>query len=126
MSKPWQFKPGQVANPVGRPKGSRNKLGEDFLAAMHADFTKHGIAAIRKARKEDATQYIKTIASLLPREMTLKVDPLDEMTDAELLSRLRQLDSLISLALGRANQAEGTLLESTECEELRAIRPDES
>ena len=93
---------------------------------MHADFTKHGIAAIRKARKEDATQYIKTIASLLPREMTLKVDPLDEMTDAELLSRLRQLDSLISLALGRANQAEGTLLESTECEELRAIRPDES
>jgi hypothetical protein len=26
--------PGQVLNPAGRPKGSRNKLGEDFIAAM--------------------------------------------------------------------------------------------
>jgi Family of unknown function (DUF5681) len=30
QQKPWLFKPGQSGNPAGRPKGSRNKLGEDI------------------------------------------------------------------------------------------------
>jgi len=29
------YKPGQSGNPNGRPKGSRNKLGEAFIAALH-------------------------------------------------------------------------------------------
>ena len=32
-----RFQPG---NP-GRPKGSRNKFGEDFIAALAEDFAKH-------------------------------------------------------------------------------------
>jgi Family of unknown function (DUF5681) len=32
QQKPWLFKPGQSGNPAGRPKGSRNKLAEDFLS----------------------------------------------------------------------------------------------
>ena len=38
----YRFQPG---NP-GRPKGSRNKLGEDFIAAVAEDFAKHGMKAI--------------------------------------------------------------------------------
>lgn len=38
---PNRFKPGQSGNPKGREKGSRNKLGEAFLEAMHDDSGSH-------------------------------------------------------------------------------------
>lgn len=117
------FKPGQVANPAGRPKGSRNKLGEDFLKALQEDFTKHGVKTIETVRKDDPVQYIKTIASILPKEMNLKVDPLDEMTDAELLHRLRELQSLIGPVLGGDSSRNGTQSEGQGGKKLHAVRP---
>lgn len=60
-----QFKPG---NP-GRPKGSRNKLGEAFIEAMYEDFQEHGVAAIEKVRTEKPDQYLKVVASILPKEI---------------------------------------------------------
>src|SRR5262245_33082869 len=38
---PW--KPGQSGNPAGRPKGSRNRLSEDFIRAFAEDFEVHAI-----------------------------------------------------------------------------------
>lgn len=62
-----RFKPG---NP-GRPKGSRNKLGEDFLKALHADFEENGVEAIAQVREEKPDQYLKVIASILPKEIEM-------------------------------------------------------
>jgi hypothetical protein len=77
----------------GRPKGSRNKFGEAFLAALHNDFAANGAAAIVRARETDPVAYIRVIASLLPREV--KLDPLAEMTDDELDGRIRQLQAAL-------------------------------
>jgi len=54
----------------GRPKGARAKLGEAFLQAMFDDFNKHGIAAVEQVREEKPDQYLKVIASLMPKEIT--------------------------------------------------------
>lgn len=86
-----QFKPG---NP-GRPKGSRNKLGEAFLEAMHEDFTKHGVAAIQQVREEKPDQYLKVIASILPKDLNINVNNMDGMSDDELIERIRSLDATI-------------------------------
>lgn len=79
----------------GRPKGSRNKLGEAFLDALHNDFEEHGVAAIEIVRAEKPDQYLKVIASLLPKEMNLNVNDAESMTDDELIARIRELDAAI-------------------------------
>lgn len=105
------FKPGQIANPKGRPKGSRNKLGEVFIAAMHDDFIKHGIAAIEVVRAEKPDQYLKVIASLLPKDVNLNVNQMDEMTDDQLIERIRGLNATIQpflIAEGASSSLNGT------------------
>ena len=56
----------QRGNP-GRPKGSRNKLGEDFIAALADDFNKHGVSAIETVRRDRPAAYLKLIAMLIRR-----------------------------------------------------------
>ena len=50
-SKTW-FQPGNNANPRGRPKGSRNKISEEFIAALCDDFEQHGVEVIEAVRTE--------------------------------------------------------------------------
>ncbi len=90
----------------GRPKGARNKLGEAFIEALYEDFEENGVAAIQAVRAEKPDQYLKVIASLLPREMTLNVNNDIEMTDDELIERIRSLTSAVAPILERAGAAD--------------------
>jgi hypothetical protein len=96
-----QFKPG---NP-GRPKGARNRLGEQFLAALADDFDVHGKAAIETVRAERPQDYLKVVASILPKELNIKTDPLEELSDAELDRRIKQLAAALSLEIGTGETA---------------------
>lgn len=98
-----QFKPG---NP-GRPKGSRNKLGEAFLAELHKDFQAHGSDAITKVRDQKPDAYLKVIASILPKELKVSVDEFDELSDDELDRRIRHLARALSLEVGVGEGAGG-------------------
>jgi hypothetical protein len=81
----------------GRPKGARAKLGEAFLSALQEDFENHGADAITKAREAKPEVYIRVIASLLPTEHKLTItDQFSEMTDDELIERIRQLHQTIA------------------------------
>jgi hypothetical protein len=73
-NRPNLFQPGQSGNPAGRPKGARSKLGEAFLNAMQEDFAKHGVEAISVVRQEKPDQYLKVVASILPKELDLSDD----------------------------------------------------
>lgn len=89
----------------GRPKGSRNKLGEAFITALHDDFMEHGVATIEQVRIEKPDQYLKVVAGLLPKEIKLTDER--ELTDAELIDRITHLDEIVGdyLATHRAGEA---------------------
>lgn len=80
----------------GRPKGARNKLGEAFIQALHDSFEQHGPETIETVRVEKPDQYLKVIASLLPKEHTLNINDVDNLTDDELAERIRSLANAIA------------------------------
>jgi hypothetical protein len=78
----------------GRMKGSRNKLGADFLYALQREFEQYGESVVRRARCDDAIGFLKVIASVLPKELEITDSRLRELSDAE-------LDSVIGFIRGR-------------------------
>ena len=109
----YQFKPG---NP-GRPKGSRNKLGEAFIEALHDDFKTHGVAAIQTVRETKPDQYLKVVASVIPQEVNHKVDDLnDELSDDDLFAEWLRLSERIEarIAAGERDRAPGVIEGSAE------------
>jgi hypothetical protein len=97
-----KFKPGQSGNPKGRPAGSRNKLGEEFIEALQADFKDHGKEAIIKVRTEKPDQYLKVIASIVPKDLNVNVNNFDGLSDDELRSELRDLAATLAAFVGDA------------------------
>ena len=78
--KPHQFQPGvPSANPSGRPLGARNKLGERFLEDLHRDWQEHGAQVIETVRENDPSTYLKVVAGLMPRDLTLNVGLSDQL-----------------------------------------------
>ena len=100
--------PFQPGNP-GRPKGSRNKLGEAFIAALHDDFQEHGVEAIEIVRATEPAQYLKVIAAIVPKELNIKHDAFDGVTDEQIAALVAAARSALGIAESGTDEARATV-----------------
>lgn len=77
-----RFLPGNNGGP-GRPKGSRNKLGEAFIQDMYEAWKTQGSAVIQQVIADKPDAFMRCVAGILPKEFVIK-DELAEMDDEEL------------------------------------------
>ena len=85
---PW--KPGQSGNPKGRPKGSRNKLSEEFFRDLCDAWQAFGKPALETMAMLYPAEFVRLAASLIPKEPEAVTTPvIERMSNA-------QLDALIA------------------------------
>jgi hypothetical protein len=95
MSSETQFKPGDPRTKTGgRRKGSRDRICTALLEAIAKDFEQHGEEAVKIARVERPVEYLRVVASLLPKEFEITDNRLKDIPDDE-------LDAFIELARQR-------------------------
>jgi hypothetical protein len=100
-----RFVSGNSGGP-GRPKGSRNRLGEEFLSDLYADWTEHGASVIAEVRERNPVAYLRTVAGLLPRQVGITTvrEDVRAMTDEELARAPLSAHETLRLARFRARR----------------------
>ena len=89
----------------GRPKGARSKLAETFLEDVLTEWESHGAVAISDMREKNPGDFVKMVASLLPKDVNLNLtDNLSELSDDEVLGQLRELTAALAPLLAGADQ----------------------
>ncbi len=106
-----QFKTGEPsANPKGRPKGSRNKLGEDFIKALVEHWQENGKAVLNDCATKSPAAYMRVVASLLPKELIIKdgnafTDAINELSDDQIADAIEAFRHIVGVGGGTSEQA---------------------
>src|SRR5262249_28323611 len=103
-----QFQPGANwrGNALGRPKGSRNKLAEAFIADVYADWLEHGISTLVRVREKQPAAYLRAVAALLPQHIEVS-DDVGSLSDDELDARLKLVEAALAECPGAQAGASG-------------------
>jgi hypothetical protein len=86
---PAMVKGGPSINPKGKQAGNRDKLCRELLADMADAWQSYGIKALKDMAQTDPSNFVKAYVGLLPKEV--KVDAAENMTEDQLLVRIREL-----------------------------------
>ena len=66
-----KFQPGVSGNPNGRPKGSKNKVSEDFVQAYAKIFAEKGEGVLRDLAENDKATFAKIGAGFVPKDFNM-------------------------------------------------------
>jgi len=75
----------------GRPKGSRNKLAQDFIDKVYDDFQAHGAKAIIAMREQSPSKYCTLVAALIPQHFKVEHDHALTLNEDELRAKLLEI-----------------------------------
>lgn len=78
-----------------------------FLGAVQADFARHGVNVIARIREEKPEAYLKLVASVLPKDLSAATGGVDDLSDEQIIDRIRALDAAIRPLLSLRKRAGG-------------------
>jgi len=86
------YKPGQSGNPKGRPKGSRNKLSEEFFRNLCDAWQAFGEPALMSAALTHPLEFVRMVAQLMPKDVDVTVTNIraERMKSSELEALIKQ------------------------------------
>ena len=85
-----RFLMGNIGGP-GRPKGSRNKLAEEFIDACYDSWQKDGAAALDRMATESPAKYCALMANLIPQHFKVEHDHTLTLNEDELRAKLLEI-----------------------------------
>lgn len=89
---------------------------------MLADWEQHGVAAIEKVRETRPADYLKVVASILPKELNVNTNALGEMSDDELVGILEAVkQQLIASTATSAGAGAGAAAQREQAPALPAV-----
>ncbi len=90
---------------------------------MLADFEEHGVSVIEKVRTDKPDQYLKVVASILPKDLNVNINNLDNLTDEQLTERIRELYAVLGplVAPAGASGSDGRVGAETADEPARQV-----
>lgn len=80
----------------GRPKGARAKLGEQFCQDVYEKWQQAGSRCIDEMIADKPGDFVKLVATMLPKEMNFTVSDGSDLSDEELHDRIRNLASQLA------------------------------
>jgi hypothetical protein len=83
--------------PAKRDRGG-TAFDDAFIKAVTKDFRAHGLRAITAVREEDPVTYMKLCASILSKSAGAEPDPLESLSDDQLIEHARDLAAALGVA----------------------------
>jgi len=87
-----------ASEPASDERDAGIRLNEAFLKDVLSDWQAHGAAAIASARVERPHDYLKLVTGLFPKELNVRVNALDELSDEQLAGQLAVLLAQLAAA----------------------------
>ncbi len=94
-----------AGTPAARREGA--PLGGSFLGAVAADFARHGVNVIARIREEKPEACLKLVASVLPKDLSAATGRVDDLSDEQIIDRIRALNAAIRPLLSVRKRAGG-------------------
>jgi wobble nucleotide-excising tRNase len=79
----------------GRPKESRDRISTAFLHDLADSWQKNGAKAIEDLRKADVGSYVRVFAGVIPKEVEVTHQPLENMSEEKLTEAIDMLAEVI-------------------------------
>lgn len=109
-----RFVKGQVANPHGRPRHTREALGTRFVIALSEVFEAKGKKALNYLADNDPATFVRVCASLMPKELLISQGPLADLSSQEIAALAYAARKAVALADATQEQVSQEQTEQTE------------